>query len=204
MKQPFILVLFLMLLGCSSDSNPEDGLPKETQTGANTFGCLIDGKLYKPRCEEPSIVFPQWGMSLWGGIPNVFDYNEIEVRDLKSKNYFEMLIHIDELHANGIGEFIINESNGESNVDGLNQTYLHCIVYDKKNSGYKKYVSYENSGIITISRYSQGSNNPLTGAIFSGVFSGKLKNINDPDDEIEITKGRFDINSLTCSYQEFP
>ena len=49
MKNKFLLAVFLVFIGCSSDSNPEDGLPKETQTGANTFGCLIDGKLYKPR-----------------------------------------------------------------------------------------------------------------------------------------------------------
>lgn len=195
--------LVLVLLGCSKD-NPEEGLPKETQTGANTFGCLIDGKLYKPRCEKPSVVFPQWGMSLWGGIPNATDYNEIEVRDLKSQNYFEMLIHIDELYANGIGEFIINESNGDSNVDGLNNTYLHCLVYDKKIKGYKKYVSYQNSGTVRITRFSQGSDNPLTGAIISGTFSCKVKNIYDPNDKIEITQGRFDVNSLSCIYKEFP
>lgn len=204
MKHTFILALLLLLIGCSSDSNPEDGLPPETQTGANTFGCLIDGKLYKPRCEEPSVVFPEWGMSLWGGIPNVTDYNEIEVRDLKSPKYFEMLIHIDELNLNGIGEFIINESNGESNVDGFDHTYMHCVIYDKKVNNYKKYVSYENSGSIIITRYTQGSNNPLTGAIISGTFSGKLRNINDPNDEIEVKKGRFDVNSLTVIYKEFP
>lgn len=204
MKNTLLLTLFLLLIGCSTDSNPEDGLPPETHTGANTFGCLIDGKLYKPRCEEPSVAFPQWGMIVWGGIPNVTDYNEIEVRDLKSVNYFEILLHIDELNLNGIGEFIINESNGESNVDGLNHTYVHCLVYDKKISGYKKYVSYENSGSINITRYTQGSNNPLIGEITSGIFTCRVRNINDPNDELEITKGRFDVNSLNCFYKEFP
>jgi hypothetical protein len=204
MKNTLLLPLLFFLIGCTSDSKPEDGLPKETQTGANTFGCLIDGKLYKPRCEEPSVVFPQWGMTMWGGIPNVTDYSEIEVRDLKSEKYFEMLIHIDELHLNSVGEFIIDESNGENSVDGLNHTYLHCIVYDKKTNNYKKYISYENSGSIIITMYRPGSNVPLTGAIISGSFSGKLRNINDSSEEIEITKGRFDVNSLTCSYKEFP
>lgn len=203
MKQIITLAFLFIVLGCSSESSPEDGLPKETQTGANTFGCLIDGKLYKPRCEEPSVAFPQWGMTFWGGIPNVTDYNEIEVRDLKSKYYFEMIIHIDKLYTNGIGIFSINESNGESNVDGLNQTYMHCVIYDKKTGGYKKYVSYENSGTLTINRFTQGFNNPLTGAITSGTFSAKLRNINNANEEIEIKKGRFDINSLSCSYKEF-
>jgi hypothetical protein len=137
---------------------------------------------------------------MWGGIPNVPDYNEIEVRDLKSTNYFEMLIHIDQLQLNGIGEFIINESNGENNIDGFDHTYMHCVVYDKKIGGYKKYVSYENSGVINITNYSRGNNGEIT----SGTFICKLRNINNPTEEIEITKGRFDINSLNCIYKEFP
>ncbi|MGD5408184.1 hypothetical protein QUS89_23100, partial [Xanthomonas citri pv. citri] len=30
-------------------ANAVDQLPPETQTGANTFGCLIDGKVFVPR-----------------------------------------------------------------------------------------------------------------------------------------------------------
>ena len=56
MKQLQILAVLLLFIGCSSDSNPEEGLPKETQTGANTFGCLIDGKLLVPRSGNNNIV----------------------------------------------------------------------------------------------------------------------------------------------------
>ena len=47
------LTLFCMLSGmqCEKDQNiPEiDKLPPATQTGANTFGCLVDGKALIPR-----------------------------------------------------------------------------------------------------------------------------------------------------------
>ena len=44
-----IFLTILSLVGCSKDDTtpPEPALllPPETQTGANTFGCLINGKL---------------------------------------------------------------------------------------------------------------------------------------------------------------
>ena len=53
MKQFLLLGISLILL-CSSCKknkpvNPIDQLPPETQTGANTFGCLVDGKVFLPK-----------------------------------------------------------------------------------------------------------------------------------------------------------
>ena len=51
------LILFAMplFLGCSNDDdknqrpqNPVDQLPPATQTGEETFGCLVDGKVFIP------------------------------------------------------------------------------------------------------------------------------------------------------------
>jgi hypothetical protein len=48
---PFFL-LFFALYSCDHDSdspvNPVDQLPPATQIGANTFGCLLDGEVFKP------------------------------------------------------------------------------------------------------------------------------------------------------------
>jgi hypothetical protein len=205
MKKILLPLFFLFFLGCSKDENndPLAGLPPETQTGANTFGCLIDGKLYLPRCYPPSLVFPQWGLTLWGAV-GTYDYNEIEVRDLKSAHGFNLLLHIHEIEANREGTYQINESNGYGNIDGLDHTYLHCILFDEKQQIYKKYVSFENSGTITITKFLRSQDNNNNGRILSGIFSSRMRNILDPDEEIEITNGRFDINSLTVDYKEFP
>lgn len=52
MKQLLLFsITFLLLSGScrkNRQPNPIDQLPPETTTGANTFGCLIDGKLFKP------------------------------------------------------------------------------------------------------------------------------------------------------------
>jgi hypothetical protein len=203
MKNAFLLPLLFLVIACSNDSNPENGLPKETQTGANTFGCLINGKLYKPRCEKPSVAFPQWGMVVWGS-PSSYNYTEIEVRDLKSEFGFNLLLHIESMNSVGINTTTIDESNGLSGIDGLQNNYLHCTIYDKVTSNYKKYISYQNSGTINITKLGYASNNPNNGFIISGTFSGNLRNIDNPNEEIKITKGRFDINTMSCIYKEFP
>ncbi len=42
--------IILTATGCKKDKKtPLEQLPPETQTGANTFGCLIDGKAFKPK-----------------------------------------------------------------------------------------------------------------------------------------------------------
>lgn len=49
----FLLVTVLSLSCCDKDDNnsknPIDQLPPETQTGANTAGCLVDGKAFLPK-----------------------------------------------------------------------------------------------------------------------------------------------------------
>ncbi len=57
MKTKTLLLLILLPLwglgGCSDDDapppNPIDLLPPATQTGENTFGCLLDGEAFTPR-----------------------------------------------------------------------------------------------------------------------------------------------------------
>ena len=47
------LIFAIALNSCNKDNdpkptNPIDQLPPATQTGANTFGCLLDGEVFKP------------------------------------------------------------------------------------------------------------------------------------------------------------
>ena len=202
MKNILIRALLLLLMGCSSDSNPEDGLPKETQTGANTFGCLIDGKLLLPRSGNNNIVNPLSGAILSRGFPEAsFDYYELEITDYRSSHHANLLFHMHNAPNNGTGTFEIDESNGMRDIDGYAHNYIYCIIFDNNTNTYQKYVSYENSGSFTITSLIIG---PPTGSIISGNFNCKLININNLNDKIEITKGRFDINSHNIMQTYFP
>jgi hypothetical protein len=58
MKNLLLLLLALTLSCCSKDDNkpvnPLDQLPPATQTGANTAGCLVDGKAFLSKGYIPS------------------------------------------------------------------------------------------------------------------------------------------------------
>ena len=43
-----LLAALLGLSQCTKD-DPEAGLPSATQTGANTFGCLVNGQVWTPK-----------------------------------------------------------------------------------------------------------------------------------------------------------
>ena len=52
MKLLLYSLLFLTILSgsnCKKSSTTEDQLPPETTTGAMTFGCKVDGKVFVPK-----------------------------------------------------------------------------------------------------------------------------------------------------------
>jgi len=195
-----ILFLFILLMGCSKENLSDSSLqlPPETQVGANTFGCNINGKLLVPRGngtyngDYPALIL--------AGYPNLA-YSELDIRDYKSERTGSILIHIQSLNQNGIGNYIIDESNGQSNIDGLDHTYLHCRIFNDATNSYQYYRSYANSGVLKITRYDFV---PSVKLIISGTFSGRVRNSANPADEIEITQGRFDFNGATLATTNFP
>ena len=55
MKKIFLIIITTLFLACcSKNDSPSQTptavsqLPPATQTGANTFGCLLDGEIFKP------------------------------------------------------------------------------------------------------------------------------------------------------------
>ena len=205
MKTKILLFLtILSLMACSSDdtTTPQQKLPSATTTGANTFGCIIDGKILLPRSGNTSQINPLSGADLTRGFAEFdFDYYELEIIDHKSNPRAGLFFHMHNAPANGIGTYIIDESNGMKGIDGYAHNYIYCNVFSSKTNSYQKYVSFQNSGNFTISRLTPSTG---SGTIISGTFNCTVRNINDPTDEIEITDGRFDINSLTVAITYFP
>ena len=199
----FTLAISLFFLtGCTNEeakgSACQVNLPAITTTGANTFGCCINGNLLIPRDGSGTFGVSDDGYSLFGGYPNSTDYYELDIRDYKSERTRKILIHLHQAHANGIGDYIIDESNGEHSIDGLNHTYLHFRVFDAKTNSYQYYRSTENSGVIKITRYD------FQHRIISGTFNCVVTNSSNSNDRIEIKDGRFDIKWDTLLDKEFP
>jgi len=45
----FLAPLLLFGLQCRKNKSPEEQLPPETQVGAGTFGCLVNGNIFKAK-----------------------------------------------------------------------------------------------------------------------------------------------------------
>ena len=207
MKTTILFFLtILSLVGCSKNDDPipPDSLaklPPETQTGANTFGCFINGNLLIPRSGTGTVGATDYAMRLWGGYPTGTEYTEIDIRDYKNTRTASLLLHIQSLDQLGEGNYIIDESNGMSSIDGLNHNYIHCRIFNPATNSYQYYRSFNNSGIIKISNFDFI---PYEKKIISGTFTCKMKNSINPADVIEITSGRFDINGYTLLTKVFP
>ncbi|PHR73649.1 MAG: hypothetical protein COA67_02670 [Lutibacter sp.] len=196
-------MLLFTLISCSSDDNDKQTftptLPAITQTGANTFGCYIDGKLVTPRDGSGGIYGTAKGIVYSGsGTPPNYAYNEIRIQDYKGETGGIVKIHITDLHQNGEGTFTIKESNCEDGIDANPTINIHCRIIDEASQTYKWYCSIENAGTLTITRYD------FDGRIISGTFNCTMQNNDDSSDTIEITQGRFDMKWDTLDETEFP
>lgn len=195
-----ILLLNLYVAGsCSDDDEFRPTLPPITQTGENTFGCYIDGKLLTPRDGKGTLHTEDRGMRLFaGGIPPEITYWELKIRDFKSGNWGLLTLHMNELHENGEGEYVISESNCEDGVDAMHNINITCRWLDEATNELKWYCSVKDGGTLTITRYDYENN------IISGIFNCTVQNRDDPSDIVEITDGRFDLKWDTVMYTNFP
>lgn len=95
MKTLIYILSFITLTACNKDDNtetPQDQLPPITTTGANTAGCIINGKVLIPKNGSQAIGGPPiYGLNLVGG--NNFnesiigdDYWQLEIANKRDSN----------------------------------------------------------------------------------------------------------------------
>lgn len=188
-----IVCLFLITAcGCAKESL-QDQLPPITQTGANTFGCIVDGKIFIPRDSYSSTPGNNFFKGLKLLIGNNFlntsgdDIWVLSAGNFKIDPNIYIYIYIPSL-INANNSFMINTSDGYKD-SSLPHTHIYCQIDGSNNT----YLSSESSGFIKFSRLD------TTSGIYSGTFNVKLKNKDNENDTIEITDGRFDINLNTLN-----
>ena len=201
MKNLLLIVFTAITLSYCSKNNDipqtqQDQLPAITTTGANTAGCIINGKVLIPKNGiNGTSGFPVYGLKYVAGsnfgLPNFNDTFSITINNLEDKglNYW-IYIHINDMTMqNGI--YNVQQSNGEF-LNGPNNP--HIIVRETFDgvSG-KTFISSPNSGTIKITRFDY-----LNG-IYSGIFNVTLYNKDNPLETIQVTDGRFDINVATLN-----
>ncbi len=166
-----VLLLCLSLSTCnwfSKKDEPRPDLPPETQTGARTFGCYINGVPYRPlgfvglTSNFSPVLVPNGGFRI-----GTYRINPSRSIDLGLSFGFANL--------SSIGIYEINSENGILRFHDLN---TNCSYFTSREN-----CSYE--GTITITKYD------MVNFIVSGRFEATLF---VPDcDTIRITEGRFDV-----------
>ena len=196
-----ILLLFLALASCSKDSvkqDPAAQLPPETQTGANTFGVTINGKVYIPRDPTGVNVGPSGrGMKFKGS--STLPWNEIYVIDGASAVGFQIVIHFKNLLPQATGLYTLKNSNFQDGLDSDLIDHIYFKIWDSSISNYAYYGSVEDQGKINVNKF---DGNPLW--ILSGTFEGKFVRNDNPNEFITINDGRFDLNLNTLPNAKFP
>lgn len=200
-----ILLTSFTLSCCNKDNitrqqNTINILPPITTSGANTFGCKINGVVMVPR-------------NSIGYIPPGSTHNPAFYS--KGINYeYETILAVDrreETKSGGVylyfqSQPVINTNipigtqpiyDGISPIDlGSNDHYKNYIYITRYvNNVAQFYVSIENTGTYEILKSDL--------FIISGTFSCKAVNLNNPNDIIDITEGRFDVTKNTLITTNF-
>ena len=173
----FVALIFLNGVYCKKDKQTElEKLPPITQNGANTFGCLINGRAYIPK-----------GYS--GNMPNYyvladpgFSDGDLSIRTYSVNGNLYEGIAINSDSIKQIGTYLINDT-GRTRIILLKSTAdLGSYYCDISYTGY-----YQRNGILKITKYD------MQNGIISGEFAVSMVNRDcGYGDTIKITEGRFD------------
>jgi hypothetical protein len=183
MKNALVSFFLLLTLSCCKKDSPEPGLPPITTTGANTFGCRINGKIWlpspRPKGNLPKIEGGIVERYKPGGGVDVGWYDLLIFADKDDLTGFQLFLR----RINGTGQFQLFNTISEwpSCVDCTN-SYAY---YYQGRTIYKSLTIIESS--IVLARYD------TLNKIFSGTFSFIAKN-KSGEDTLKITDGRFDID----------
>ena len=179
-----LVLLAFTLINCTKSNDPQDQLPPITQTGANTFGCIINGEVLIPK---DGIGVPQPKGLFVGHYSN--NNLVIDAGNLSDSGGDNIYMYIYNLTSTGTYTFGLSTGQGTSTFEPA-YNHIFCYPFDGQNP-VDVYLSDTNSGTITITRFDPAN------FIVSGTFELTVFNKDNPNETIEITEGRFDIDWST-------
>lgn len=174
MKFFYVLLLAFALLGagCKKESITADDLPPITQTGANTFGCLINGKAF--------ITDAYAGTS--SALAVEFDKGELRLQ-IHASNKKLTPLPVITIAAEGIeiSSGITYKLYTQSTLNAASASY-----FTLRQGNSKQYdISASSPGILKITKFD------ATQKIISGTFA--FDAVTEDGKKAAITEGRFDL-----------
>jgi hypothetical protein len=176
-----IPAIFIILFACCKKKDTTPKLPDATQTGANTFGCKVNGELAYTNRYMPSLIGiegVEYSLSPNGRV-NLSCITKNPRRD------FWIVFQLDDLTSilgtHNANKYVLS---GYSTLDLSNGGTLFGSAY---------YVANDSlPATVTITKFSgKVSKGAVAGDIFSGTFDIQMRNANGTI--AHLTEGRFDI-----------
>ena len=189
MKLYLLILLFttiLLNINCKKQNictDPVCQLPPATQTGANTFGCLVDGK---PWTANTSDAFSLEKLSVGSRIVNEDTFFIIRANRRHEREGIDSDINLFIQGGNEQGVFPLkdNEAIGPRLSTPVGSVGVYQI---SKNYSYPTYETDSvHTGQVTITKYD------IPNKIASGTFYFTAQN-KENDSVVHVTDGRFDV-----------
>lgn len=183
MKHKLLFIIATLLFVCLSASkckkdktpgNPVDQLPPETQIGANTFGCLVDGKVFLPKGTpfgSPSLKCAY--QYLDNGSSKGFYFQLSASHTYSTQNIKSIAIGTENLELVE-DTFVLEDAFQDGRAFGL---------YSESGTG--NYTQKKLPGRLVITKFDE------INQVVSGTFWFSV--VVNPGDTIKITEGRFDM-----------
>ncbi|MBC6699972.1 DUF6252 family protein [Hymenobacter puniceus] len=176
MRKLFLYVALLLLSQCSkckdNDPAPEAQLPPATQTGANTFGCLVNGQPWTP---QGNFGYPNYAVSYdrtaSGGVLFIQTYR-IDSREPEGDTNMTLLVGT----LPGVNSYSLRD--WRRSTATFNDQKRRCSWRSTDST------TTTCRGSMTITRLD------LTAGIISGTFAFTL--YKPGCDSVRVTQGRFD------------
>ena len=178
----WLLSLAALVLLCTqckktNSSTPQtelEKLPPITQTGANTFGCLVNGVAWLPNGRKPQT----GGPNIVGYVDPTFQGGRFSISGHQYNN-LQSRISFGATTCSSSGIFDISLPICGLDYNRFESNINTCEFSSSDTGTYRM-------GYFNITRYD------LVNGVFSGTFDFKIKS-NNCGDTIKITNGRFDI-----------
>lgn len=174
MKNIFLIALlsFGICLSCKDDDQRQDdqALPQATQSGANTGGAKVNGKIWVALTEPPTIGNGITGTS-YRYVNGLYEL-QIYLRNVKDPTGSSIGISLQSTTDFKIGQYELND------LEGNTGTYFNAFT-----GGY--ITNANNTGVLNITKFDKENKT------ISGTFSFKAQ-YSSSSDVVIITDGRFD------------
>lgn len=148
-------------------------LPPETQTGAGTFGCLVDGEVWVPRVPLGAITYRDIESTVWE-------------KDFTGSGV--ILCNLVDVSESIDNELVLSFGNTHFNSTKLFSVSIFGRYKTSTGEYFRSDYHYTNSNFIDITKIDTLNN------IVSGIFNLTLyRDSTNLGDKIEISDGRFDL-----------